>query len=315
MSYYDNYNNYEEINNNNHSKTYNESGCAHQSDHLGNDYGYDSNHSYPPISPGLDNDRHHDSEYQGYQDHKNEGFKYWENKANWETDECQVLEYDGYKLWELGEWTCQDCYEEKVDQEGLRSEEHGHNNGHTPKFEGLEYSRYELEGFKHQGYKPRRAKFKGTTGGDVKNIENESQRLRFKPDRKMQGRYAYPMSHMFITTFNGDKSNECTTDYPDPTPLWQMMGSMGSTTSQPTQTPPHPSSTTTMEMESWGPLLICRPSKLTQMSAQWKKRSSETTRSHLPTMILTCFIVITKAASQRPLNTWGQWTSCQMSVW
>ena len=89
-----------------------------------------------------------------------------------------------------------------------------------------------------------------------------------------------------------------------------MMSSMGLTTSQPTQTPPYPSSTTisvsysvTMETESWGSLPMCKPSKLTQMSAQWKRRSSDTTRSRLPMTISTCFVVIIKMSSQRPSNT------------
>ena len=58
--------------------------------------------------------------------------------------------------------------------------------------EGLRYNRYKLEGFKHLGYSPRRAKFEQTTGGDIKNVENESQKLRFEPDRETQGRYAHP---------------------------------------------------------------------------------------------------------------------------
>ena len=86
-------------------------------------------------------------------------------------------------------------------------------------YKGLEYSRYELEGFEHPGYEPRRAKFKGTTGGDVKNIENKSQRLRFEPDWETQGRCTHPMSHTFITMFNGGETNEHAMDYPDPTPL------------------------------------------------------------------------------------------------
>ena len=73
MSYYDYYYNYEEIDNDNHSDMYNESGCAHQSDHL-NDYSYNSDHNYPPILPGLNNNRHHNSEYQGHQEHENKGF-------------------------------------------------------------------------------------------------------------------------------------------------------------------------------------------------------------------------------------------------
>ena len=270
MLYYDDYN-YEEINNDNHGDMYDESGCAHQSDHLDDDYGYNSNHSYPPISPGLNDDRHHNSEYQGHQDHENEGFEYQENEADLETDKCQVLEYDRYKPWELGEWT---HYEERVDQEGLRSEEHGHNERHGPEFKGLEYSRYEQEGFKHQGYEPRRVEFKGTTGGDMENVKNESQRLRFEPDRETQGRYAYPTSHTFIAAFNSNKTNEhtmATQILPCYTLPHPMMNSMVQ--------PPHPSSvmisvsySVTMETESWGPLPTCWPSKLTQMSAQWKRR-------------------------------------------
>ena len=41
--------------------------------------------------------------------------------------------------------------------------------------------------FEHQGYEPRRAKFKGTTGGDVEKIKNKSQGLRFEPDRHRAG--------------------------------------------------------------------------------------------------------------------------------
>ena len=53
--------------------------------------------------------------------------------------------------------------------------------------EGLKYGRYKLEGFEHPGYKPRRAKFEGTTGRDIENVKNESQRLGFEPDRETQG--------------------------------------------------------------------------------------------------------------------------------
>ena len=58
--------------------------------------------------------------------------------------------------------------------------------------EGLKYGRYELEGFKHPGYEPRSAEFEGTTGGDIENVENKSQRLGFEPDRETQGRYTHP---------------------------------------------------------------------------------------------------------------------------
>ena len=64
--------------------------------------------------------------------------------------------------------------------------------------EGLRYNRYKLEGFKHLGYSPRRAKFEGTTGGDVKDVKNESQRLVFELGRETQGRYAHP-AIMLIT--------------------------------------------------------------------------------------------------------------------
>ena len=60
-------------------------------------------------------------------------------------------------------------------------------------YEGLEYGRYELEAFEHLGYKPGRTKFEGTTGGDVENIKNKSQRLRFEPDKETQGRYTHPV--------------------------------------------------------------------------------------------------------------------------
>ena len=80
--------------------------------------------------------------------------------------------------------------------------------------EGLEYGRYKLEGFEHQGHKPRRTEFEGTPGGDIENIENESQRLRLEPDRETPGRYAHSASH--IAMFDGDETDKHAMDYPDP---------------------------------------------------------------------------------------------------
>ena len=58
-----------------------------------------------------------------------------------------------------------------------------------PEYEGygLEYGKYELELFEHLGYEPRRGEFEGTTGRDVENVKNGSQRLVFEPDRETQG--------------------------------------------------------------------------------------------------------------------------------